>query len=35
MAAGHAYAAFNGYSRRWIPGGGVGHVFETTDGGQS
>jgi sugar lactone lactonase YvrE len=31
----HAYAVFNGYSRRWIPGGGVGHVFETTDGGQS
>ena len=31
----HAYAVFNGYSRRWIPGGGVGHVFETTDGGQT
>jgi hypothetical protein len=31
----HAYAIFNGYSRRWIPGGGVGHVYETTDGGQS
>jgi photosystem II stability/assembly factor-like uncharacterized protein len=31
----HAYAVFNGYSRRWIPGGGIGHVFETTDGGQS
>jgi hypothetical protein len=31
----HAYAIFNGYSRRWIPGGGVGHVFETTDGGQT
>jgi sugar lactone lactonase YvrE len=29
----HAYAIFNGYSRRWIPGGGVGHVFETMDGG--
>jgi hypothetical protein len=29
----HAYAIFNGYSRRFIPGGGVGHVFETTDGG--
>lgn len=29
----HAYAIFNGYSRRWIPGGGVGHVFETRDGG--
>ena len=29
----HAYAVFNGYSRRWIPGGGVGHVYETMDGG--
>ncbi|HEX2646773.1 MAG TPA: glycosyl hydrolase, partial [Candidatus Dormibacteraeota bacterium] len=31
----HAYAIFNGYSRRFIPGGGVGHVFETTNGGAS
>jgi len=31
----HAYAIFNGYSRRWIPGGGVGHVFETYNGGRS
>jgi hypothetical protein len=31
----HAYAVFNGYSRRFVPGGGVGHVFETTDGGQT
>jgi len=31
----HAYAIFNGYSRRFVPGGGVGHVFETTNGGQS
>ena len=31
----HAYAVFSGFSRRWIPGGGVGHVFETTDGGQT
>ncbi len=31
----HAYAVFNGYSRRWIPGGGIGHVFETWDGGAS
>lgn len=31
----HAYAVFNGYSRRFVPGGGVGHVFETTNGGQS
>jgi hypothetical protein len=31
----HAYAVFSGYSRHWVPGGGVGHVFETLDGGQS
>ena len=31
----HAYAVFNGYSRRFVPGGGVGHVFETWNGGQS
>ncbi len=31
----HAYAVFNGYSRRWIPAGGVGHVYETFNGGQS
>ena len=31
----HAYAVFNGYSRRFIPGGGIGHVFETTNGGQT
>jgi hypothetical protein len=31
----HAYAIFNGYSRRWVPGAGVGHVFETTNGGQT
>jgi hypothetical protein len=31
----HAYAIFNGYSRRFVPGGGVGHVFETTNGGQT
>ena len=31
----HAYAVFSGYSRHWIPGGGQGHVFETTDGGQT
>lgn len=29
----HAYAVMNGYSRRWIPGGGQGVVFETGDGG--
>jgi hypothetical protein len=31
----HAYAIFNGYSRRFVPGGGTGHVFETTNGGQT
>jgi hypothetical protein len=31
----HAYAVFNGYSRRFVPGGGVGHVFETRNGGKS
>ncbi len=31
----HAYAIFNGYSRRWIPSGGIGHVFETLNGGKS
>ena len=25
----------SGYSRNWIPGGGVGHVFESTDAGNS
>jgi len=31
----HAYVAVNGFSRRWTegPGSGVGHVYETTDGG--
>jgi hypothetical protein len=31
----HAFAIFNGYSRRFVPGGGVGHVFETWNGGTS
>jgi hypothetical protein len=31
--AAHVYAVYNGFSRRWIPGGGTGHVFESTDGG--
>lgn len=31
----HAYAVFNGYSRRFVPGGGTGHVFETLNGGQT
>jgi photosystem II stability/assembly factor-like uncharacterized protein len=32
----HAYVTYSGYSRRWIIGpydAGVGHVFETSDGG--
>ncbi len=29
----HVFATYGGFSRRWIPGGGVGHVFESTDGG--
>ena len=31
----HVYAIYNGYSRRWIPGGGLGVVFESTDGGST
>jgi len=31
----HAYAVFSGFSRHWIPGGGVGHVFETKNGGRT
>ena len=34
----HAYVTYSGYSRHWIVGpydAGVGHVFETTDGGAS
>ena len=31
----HAYVVFGGFSRRWIPSAGVGHVFETRDGGAS
>jgi hypothetical protein len=31
----HAFVAINGYSRRWTegPGAGLGHVYETTNGG--
>jgi len=31
----HAYLAMNGFSRRFTegPGAGIGHIFETTDGG--
>ncbi|MEP6695025.1 MAG: glycosyl hydrolase, partial [Chloroflexota bacterium] len=31
--AAHVYAVFGGFSRHWVPNAGVGHVFETTDGG--
>ena len=31
----HVYAIFNGFSRRWIPGGGTGVVFESQNGGAS
>jgi hypothetical protein len=30
---GHVFVSYGGYERRWIHGGGVGHVFESTDGG--
>ncbi len=36
--ANHAWVVFSGYSRNWIVGPndpGVGHVFETTDGGST
>jgi hypothetical protein len=29
----HVYAVMGGYSRNWIPNAGVGHVFESKDGG--
>jgi hypothetical protein len=32
-SASHVYAVYNGFSRRWIPDGGIGHVFESSDGG--
>ena len=32
---GHIYVVYNGFSRRWIPGGGVGHVFESHNGGST
>jgi len=33
----HAFVTFSGFSRNWVdgPGAGVGHVFETTNGGAS
>ena len=29
----HVVVTFGGFSRRWIPGGSVGHVFESMNGG--
>ena len=29
----HVVVTYGAFSRRWIPGGGVGHVFESHDGG--
>jgi len=31
--SGHVFVTYGAFSRRWIPGGGVGHVFESSDGG--
>ncbi len=31
--AGHVFISIGSYSRRWIPDAGVGHVFESWDGG--
>jgi hypothetical protein len=31
----HVYAVFGGFSRRWVPNAGVGHVFESFNGGQT
>jgi hypothetical protein len=31
--AAHVYAIYTGYDSEWIPSAGVGHVFETFDGG--
>jgi len=33
--ASHVFAIYSGFSRRWIPSAGVGHVFESMDGGSS
>jgi hypothetical protein len=33
--ADHVYLSVGSYSRRWIPDAGVGHVFESRDGGGS
>lgn len=29
----HVFAVYNGFSRRWVTDGGIGHVFESADGG--
>ena len=29
------WVTVSGFSRRWIPAAGIGHVFESTDGGAS
>jgi hypothetical protein len=29
----HVYAVYGGYSSKWIPSAGTGHVFESRDGG--
>ena len=31
--ASHVYAVFGGFSRRWVPNAGVGHVFESSNAG--
>ncbi|MFI9724257.1 hypothetical protein ACIHFE_32215 [Streptomyces sp. NPDC052396] len=31
----HVYAVYGAYSRKWIPGAGTGHLFESRDGGGS
>lgn len=31
----HVYAVYNGFSRRWVTDGGIGHVFESFDGGDN
>jgi photosystem II stability/assembly factor-like uncharacterized protein len=33
--ADHLWVTVSGFSRRWIPAAGIGHVFESTDGGES
>jgi hypothetical protein len=33
--AAHVFISIGSYSRRWIPDAGVGHVFESTNGGNS